>query len=51
MMMDRKFHKVQLSAAVGYDEVVCVSSVFLGVTSGIKGITMFHCQNHTGRRD
>ena len=50
-MMDRKFHRLQLSAEVGYDDVVLVSSLLFSQTKGINGIMIFHCQNHIGRRD
>ena len=52
MMIDRKFHKLQLSADVGYEEVVFPVKSFslCRPTSGIKGITIFHFQNHTGIR-
>ncbi len=52
IMIDRKFHRLQLSAAVGYDELVSPvkSNSFFHPISDIKGTTIFHFQNHTGRR-
>ena len=51
MMIDRKFHRLQLSAAVGYDERVFHFNSWLvhRLVSGIKGTTIFHFQNHTGK--
>jgi hypothetical protein len=51
-MIDRKFHRLQLSAAVGYDELVLPVKSFslFHPISGIKGTTIFHFQNHTGRQ-
>ena len=47
MMMERKFHRDPLWAAVGNEDVVLSFRPSLRVW--IKGITIFHFQNHIGQ--